>query len=222
MVRIGKFEVNVLTCVEGRVRHRDWSPAKEYKSPNCDTYEQGYYASKYIVAPQATDSEGNTVPTAFAVQFKLHGPLSEDFMDGAELIVFRIYHDDKKIGSSHIKRKDWERSLTYTVRKSSRRFWLQDEGGWVSLNWHLDEGLHGQLRIEVWRQIESHSYSGSWDAGLDIPSTSHEGADYIDYFDPAVGVPSKETRVRFTKRLNGDPCAQPDAKFVFEYRTEGK
>lgn len=220
MVRIGKFEVSVLTSIDSQVRNSEWVPAQEHTAQNVDTYQQGNYSVRYIAAPSAADSEGNRVPTAFAIHFKLHGPLSQSFMRGADIIVFRVFHDNKRIGSSHVKRKDWERGVTYSVRKSSRRYWLEDEGRWLRMKWHFDEGLHGTLKIQVWRQIESQPHSGAWDAALDLPTKSYGDEEYIDYHNPVIGTVSSNTRVRFTQRAPDSDI--PEAEFVFEYRPEGK
>lgn len=217
MVRNGNFEVNILTATDSQSDKPSWIVASEYDGHDVHTYVQGSYSKKYIPVPKSRDQDGFTIPTAFAVQFRLHGPLSPTSMQGADYIVFRILHDDKKIGSGCIKRRDWERGYRYSVRKSYRRHWMEDDGCWVRLNWHLEEGLHGQLRVEVWRQQDSQYRTGSWDEPLDMPTLTNGNEEYTDYSHPAVRLDFSEPTVRFTKRVDDLPIAN----FVFEYRTEG-
>lgn len=196
-----------------------WQPINEHDPLHLKDTDQTLSSSsqKYIgITP--TNSLDQDHHYEFAIDFKAH--CGFNFIDGdaAEYIVFRTYLDDVKIGSAFVKRERWERSGTYRVRKKGRRYWVDELQSWVQKPWEFDSGLHGTLKIEVWRECSRPASSGSWDH----PDFFGEGNIYdsgnaiaLNEFDG--GLP-KMPRVRHTKKVD----LWPMATFVYDYRSEGE
>ncbi|KAK5075630.1 hypothetical protein LTR70_009078 [Exophiala xenobiotica] len=221
MVTQSNFEVTVLSPQQsnwGGISTTIWQPIIEYDPPYSNPTDQdpSVVSQKYIGIAAVIDLEQQH-HYEFAVDFKVHCGFT--FIDGdeAEYIVFRTYLDNIKIGSAFIKRERWERSGTYRVRKKGRRYWVDELQGWVQKPWEFDSGLHGTLKIEVWRESGRPASSGSWDH----PDFFGEGNIYdsgnavtLSEFDG--GLP-KLPRVRHTKKVD----MWPMATFLYEYRSEG-
>lgn len=223
MAIINSFEVTVLTPCRGSASSesvsskRGWAVVDEHKKTHVKPHlrDRADFRQRYIAAPPPTDQ----VLGEFAIDFKAHCGFTFADNDGTEFLVFRTFLDGEKIGSGHVKRQRWERSGTYRVRKKSRRYWLAEHSRWVEQKWHFDHGLHGTLKIEVWRQrrrrIPSH---GSWDHPANLPVAHNEFGEYIDLTHPSVELNPKLPQVRHTEKIDPHPLAT----FVFEYRSEGE
>jgi len=225
MTILNSFEVTVLLPQHGisnstcDTSTTTWQPITEHEPLYSTTSDQdpSVSATKYIGIKPANDSIEEH-HYEFAIDFKVH--CGFNFIDGddAEYIVFRTYLDDVKIGSAFVKRARWERSGTYRVRKKGRRYWVDELQSWVQKPWEFESGLHGTLRIEVWRERGRPESSGSWDH----PDFFGEGNIYdsgnaiaLNDFDG--GLP-KLPRVRHTRKVD----LWPMATFVYEYRSEGR
>jgi len=219
MVTQSNFEVTILSLQ----RHNSdgmstttWQPIIEHNPPYSNPTRQDQSVQKYIGIATTTYLERQH-HYEFAIDFKVHCGFT--FIDGddTEYLVFRTYLDDLKIGSAFVKRERWERSGTYRVRKKGRRFWVDELQAWVQKPWEFDSGLHGTLKVEVWRETDRPASSGSWDH----PDFFSEGNIYdsgnavvLSEFDQ--GLP-KLPRVRHTRKVD----MWPMATFVYEYRSEG-
>lgn len=226
MAIIGNFEVTISspkysTLPNGHIR-TDWVPIPEFdppgsKSPTLDSTDCHKYIG--ISSPEEPTSEElpeaeNGPGPAFAIDFKTHCGFNFVDTDEAEYIVFRTYLDDNKIGSAFIRRERWERAGTYRVRKTGRRFWVCEMQSWVHRNWTFDRGLHGTIKIELWRQCNRQPAPGSWNFPY-LDGDGIDNANYIDLNSPILN--TKPTRIRHTAKVDGWPLAT----FVFEYRSEG-
>lgn len=192
-----------------------WQPIVEHNPPYSNPTGQDQSVQKYIGIATTTDLERQH-HYEFAIDFKVHCGFT--FIDGddTEYLVFRTYLDDIKIGSAFVKRERWERSGTYRVRKKGRRFWVDELQGWVHKPWAFDSGLHGMLKVEVWRETDRPASSGSWDH----PDFFSEGNIYdsgnaVVLSEVDGGLP-KLPRVRHTRKVD----MWPMATFVYEYRSE--
>ncbi len=225
MVILGNFEVTILlprhetSDVMAGASTTTWQPITEHDPPYLTTADQGPSTSsqKYIgITPTINLEQQHHYE--FAIDFKVHCGFT--FLDGddVEYLVFRTYLDNIKIGSAFVKRERWERSGTYRVRKKGRRYWVDELQSWVQKPWELESGLHGTLKIEVWRERSGRASSGSWDH----PDFFGEGNIYdsgnaITLNDFNGGLP-KMPRVRHTRKVD----LWPMATFVYEYRSHGR
>ena len=222
MAILGKFEVNILLPVTqpGRVSHKEpeWEKAQEYIALDSGTYEEGdVYSKKYIAVPVENDEYSSLTDTYFAIDFKTSGPIVRPEAQRNDYIVFRVYHDDKKIGSAHVKREMWKRRLTYRVRKKGRRHWVEGRNQWVEQRWCFDQGSHGSLRIEVWWERDGVACDGAWNKPYTLPTKWNEFSEYVNLEDPTINTRPLIPRVRHARKVDDIPIAE----FVFEYRSEG-
>ncbi|KAK5096766.1 hypothetical protein LTS08_007256 [Lithohypha guttulata] len=223
MAIIDAYEVNVLTLTDiTKKKYREatrtrWEALPEYEIPGPRPKQtKADCCQRYISAQSTIDpSFGHDILTEFAVDFKVRCGFTFADNDGTEFLVFRTYLDDNKIGSAFVKRERWERSGTYRVRKRSRRYWLAVQQKWIEQNWTFDSGLHGTLRIEVWRERTRAPAIGSWN-NPDLPTDNNEFGDFIDLADETISLKTKGARVRHASRI--DP--RPMATFEFEYRSQ--
>lgn len=222
MAILNNFEVTIL--VPDRADHEtgsrcNWTLVSEYNTlnPSLVATSTSSYCQKYIgIAPKVDPFLGHQLPCEFAVDFKIHCGFTFVDNDETEFLVFRTFLDDNKIGSGFVKRERWQRSGSYRVRKKGRRFWVPEEFRWIEQKWHFDQGLHGTIRVEVWRERVKPPCSGSWNhPGL--PAGANEFGDFIDLTDDSINVYPKLPRVRHTSKID----EQPIAIFSFEYRSEG-
>ena len=217
MVIHSNFEATILSR-HPSVSTTTWQPMIERDPPYLEPDEQDQPPTirKYIGIRPVIDVDGEH-HYEFAIDYKIH--CGFNFLDGddAQYIVFRTYLDNVKIGSAFVKRERWEKSGTYRVRKNGRRYWMDELQSWVQKPWEFQSGLHGTLRIEVWREGDRPASSGSWDH----PDFFGEGNIYdsgnalvLSEFDG--GLP-KLPRVRHTKKVD----MWPMMTFLYEYRSEG-
>lgn len=219
MAILSNFEVTVLTPkqhVVNGILTTKWEPINEHKAPSIEVSQRDRndLCQRYIGVASSAESPPNKSYSEFAIDFKVHCGFTLEDTEAVqtEFLVFRVYLDGEKIGSAHVKRARWERSGTYRVRKKSRRFWAEEAGSWIESMWAFEEGSHGTLKVEVWRQRERLASSGSWD--------------HPDWFSDArwtfmsdfCGETAKEPTVRHTEKIGTAPLAT----FVFEYRSYGK
>lgn len=222
MAILDAFEVTILTPDDfdrnvNPTRAR-WEVVEEYSNPHLDKSQSNDRCTRHIAAWTTVDPLlGHYVPTQFAVDFKITGGFQFADSDETEFLVFRVYHDDRKIGSGHIKCEQWERPGTFRVRKKGRRFWLEPEQKWIEEKWIFDEGLHGTIRVEIWRHKTDFAKPGTWN-NPDLPTETNQFGTFIDLTNDALNLDPGRTRVRFAKRIDPNPLAT----FVFEYRSKGK
>ena len=219
MAILANFEVTILAPkhnVTNGMLMTTWEPISEHDPPYLDDAQKGRqdFCQKYVGVVSSTDTCTLEPSYEFAIDFKVYCGFTFTTCEDAdtEFIVFRAYLDGEKIGTAHVKRKRWERSGTYRVRKKSRRFWVEEAGSWIESKWGFDPGLHGTLKIEVWKQGERAASSGSWDH----PDWSSD-ANWAFVSDFDGGMP-KPPRVRHTTKVGMAPMAT----FVYEYRSHGR
>ena len=223
MAILGNFEVIFLRPTQpfylpsGTLQSSSWEVVAEHNAPD-EKYNRpdSVYCQRYIPAYPAPDSTLE-VPRVSQFGFDFKCNCGFEFADGdeTEFLVFRVYHDDHKIGSGFLRRSTWERPGTYRVRKTARRFWLEDKQRWVESKWHFDEGLHGTIKVELWRERQKPPSSGTWNHP-DLPVEANEFGEYIDLTKDYINLNPRKPRVRHTSKI--DPF--PMATFVFEYRPE--
>lgn len=221
MVTQSNFEVTILSPQQrnsGGISTTTWQPIIEHDPPYSNPTDQDPSSAlqKYIGIAAVIDLEQQH-HYEFAIDFKVHCGFT--FIDGddVEYIVFRTYLDNIKIGSAFIKRERWERSGTYRVRKKGRRYWVDELQGWVQKPWEFDSGLHGTLKIEVWRERGRPASSGSWDhPGFFGEGNIYDSGNAVMLSEFDGGLP-KLPRVRHTRKVD----MWPMATFVYEYRSEG-
>lgn len=221
MAILGYFEVQILQPTYDKdhlgQNQTTWTPMQEYDPPG-SSYRQtpgsDLETQAYIGIPdihRLLYDPGWPGPL-FAIDFRTKCGFKFD-SSNAKYLVYRVYLDDVKIGSSFVKRDRWERSGSYRVRKTGRRFYSIETDTWTRRPWAIDSGIHGTIRVEVWRQTDKAADIGScYYPEMEDPSL---GALFVDLTGEDEGV---NTRVRHTAKV--DAC--PLATFNFEYRSEGK
>lgn len=222
MAIIDAYEVTILTsdniaANDAQKTKISWKPVAEYVAMEEEQSMTPNKCTRHITAYSIVDPLfGHLVPQQFAIDLRITGGFAFADDDSTELLVFRIYHDGRKIGSGYVPREKWERPGTFRVRKKGRRFWLEAQQWWVMERWSFDDGLHGTIKVVVWRERYDYAQAGTWnnpelpDGMEDIELSFYLNSNALD-FNPG------PTRVRHARKID----AKPLATFLFEYRSQG-
>lgn len=198
-----------------------WVGVEEYEAPGSENQQPAFNTCRrYIAVPAIEENVSRSrSSTEFAIDYKIRcGFVFPDQRDtDSEYIVFRTYLDDEKIGGASVHRRRWEKSGTYRQRKYGRRHRVENEHRWIRQRWMFDPGLHGTIKVEVWRERKripaAHGLgfvdlTGDDDlviAQSDLQSIVHEPY-------------AKRPRVRSMVKVDLIPLAT----FEFEYRSSGR
>lgn len=222
MAILDAYEVTILTPSDDTgdgsktAGKQSWKPVDEYVGAKGKGSSTTDSCTRHIAAYTTVDQLfGHSVPQQFAIDFKVTGGFQFADAGDTEMLVFRVYHDDSRIGSGHIKREKWERPGSFRVRKRGRRIWLETEQWWVMENWSFDEGLHGTIKVEVWRERYGLAKSKARQPNLPIGMDDLDPAFYLS--SNALDFNPSRTRVRYTEKIDDKPLAT----FLFEYRSQG-
>lgn len=223
MAILGNFEVTVLSIHPSK-QNQDgslefgWSQVQEHQPPGSESRESSSHSCRrYIGVPAAqTLSLGDRLSTEFAIDYKVRcGFTFADQQEmGAEYIVFRTYLDGERIGSASVKRERWERSGTYRIRKQGKRYRLENEHRWIRQRWVLDPGLHGTIKVEVWRESAKIDIWGC----VDFTPSVDPVVGYEDLTNTSYEMNAKRPRIKNLEKLDLFPIAT----FEFEYRSHGQ
>lgn len=226
MAILDNFEVTILTVSQPRPNlgnnlETTWAGVKEYEPPGADVQKSCFNTCrKYIgVPPLRTLDSTDRVSTEFVIDYKIKCGFS--FADqndtGVEYIVFRTYLDDDKIGSASVKRSRWERSGTYRIRKQGKRYRVENDQSWIRQRWMFDPGLHGTIKVEVWRERTKIPIINDW-GFIDLTREDDLVVGQEDLSAIAYEANAKRPRVKHLVKLD----LLPIATFEFEYRSEGQ
>lgn len=229
MAILDNFEVTVLSLDRSYPYQKRpstdprWVEVEEYNPPGSETQQPAYNTCRrYIGVPplQNLDS-AERVSTEFVIDYKVRcGFTFPDQRDtGVEYIVFRTYLDDEKIGAASVNRKRWERSGTYRQRKQGRRYKVEYEDRWIRQRWMFDPGLHGTIKIEVWRERTKIPVMQPNEWGLiDLTGDDELVVRQWELSEIAHETGVKRPRVKNMVKVDLVPLAT----FEFEYRSSSK
>lgn len=226
MAILDNFEVDILTINQsrpgpGNALETTWAQVREHEPPGVDTLKSSFNTCrKYIGIPPIRMLDANDrVNTEFVIDYKVKCGFS--FADqndtGVEYIVFRTYLDGEKIGSASVKRSRWERSGTYRIRKQGKRYRVENDHRWIRQRWMFDPGLHGTIKVEVWRERTKIPVVSDWDF-IDLTMDDNLVVGQEDLPTIVYEPNAKRPRVRHLVKLD----LLPIATFEFEYRSEGE
>lgn len=227
MAILDNFEVTVLTLDRLTSERKTtttgprWAEVEEYNPPGSDTQQPSFNTCRrYIgVHPSWKLDTADRVSTEFVIDYKVRcGFEFPDQHDTAvEYIVFRTYLDKEKIGAASVNRKRWERSGTYRQRKQGKRYKVEHEHRWIRQKWMFDPGLHGTIKVEVWRERTRLPPLGEWGL-IDLTGDDDLVVGRRDLISIAHEPNAKRPRVRNMVKVD----LLPLATFEFEYRSAGK
>lgn len=226
MAILDNFEVDILTISRsrpgpGNTLETTWARVKEHEPPGGDTQKSSFNTCrKYIGIPPIRMLDANDrVNTEFIIDYKVKcGFTFADQNDTeVEYLVFRTYLDDEKIGSASVKQSRWERSGTYRIRKQGRRYRVENDHRWIRQRWIFDPGLHGTIKVEVWRERTKIPVVNGW-GFIDLTKDDDLVVGQEDLPTIAYEPNAKRPRVKHLVKLD----LLPIATFEFEYRSEGE
>lgn len=226
MAILDNFEVTILTLGWSSPNSRTtcervWKGIVEHSPPGSEIQKSSYNTCRrYIGVPPLQNLEQvDRVSTEFVIDYKVRcGFVFPDQHDtGVEYIVFRTYLDDEKIGSAKVDRKRWEQSGTYRVRKQGKRYRVENEQRWIRQRWMFDPGLHGTIKVEIWRERTKIPAIDIW-GFIDLTGDDDVVVGQQDLSTIAYESNAKRPRIKHTTKLD----LLPIATFEFEYRSTGK
>lgn len=225
MAIVDNFGITILTddpalSASRTTSESRWTKLQEYQPPGSDVHDSSYSTCRrYIGVPPVRYLDGTDhFSHEFVIDYKVKcGFVFPDQQDtGTDHIVFRTYLDDEKIGSAAVKRQRWERSGTYRVRKQGKRYRVENEQRWIRQKWLFDPGLHGTIRVEVWRERNKPTVMHDWGL-IDLTRDDDFVIPQADVWEISHEPCVKQPRVKHTEKVD----LLPIATFEFEYRSTG-